>query len=604
MASFHCAVKSGGGGRGATHAAYIEREGKYKTADKDDLEHVQTLNLPEWAANSAEFWRESDRRERANSNGYREYEIALPREMTPAQRLAFVHEFIATEIGDKNVCTFAIHCPLAALEGGEQPHAHIMFSERTHDSIERKTPEHYFKRANSKEPERGGCKKSNGVPKTPTERKAELVAFRARFADLQNKHLEKNGCTDRVTHLSLKARGLEGPQEGHHGPRAVKVIQAINAAIRPLEKEINRDAAELKIITEQEIRNDRIRDEAFAKIDGNLSDARAAWRGTVSAVKASASDLEAGDGLAADHGRNLGRAIEGTERRITERYLGQAVRAVIGKLDVANKIIQRTVEHVGGAYDSFRGAIKQITVTLDRRRVAREQARPVDTRHNKTTLQVLQDYAENNIANPAAREVFLEKGRAIEAAKLIASPPAQEHQPKLTDQEARSAAVQMAVQLKALWDAAVLAERAVYLKEMTEQALNKANAHVVEHREHLDNKPLLFGRDHWEMKRERFKNRDQSNRLVWENLKDGKYPFIARDREDVQKAVERRVSDQNPELAQSMPRALAALQAEQQRLSAEQHKQWLAQHQQREREAREARDNGHEKDSPSPGMSR
>ena len=428
MASFHCAVKSGGGGRGATHAAYIEREGKYKTADKDDLEHVQTLNLPEWAANSAEFWRESDRLERANSNGYREYEIALPREMTPAQRLDFVHEFIATEIGDKNVCTFAIHCPLAALEGGEQPHAHIMFSERTHDSIERKTPEHYFKRANSKEPERGGCKKSNGVPKTPTERKAELVAFRARFADLQNKHLEKNGCTDRVTHLSLKARGLEGPQEGHHGPRAVKVIQAINAAIRPLEKEISRDTAELKIITEQEIGNDRIRDEAFAKIDGNLSDARAAWRGTAGAVKASASNLVAGHGLAADHGRNLGRAIEGTRRRVTERRLGQAVRAVIGKLDVANEIIQRTVEHVGGAYDSFRGAIKQITATLDRRRAAREQARPVDTRHNKTTLQVLQDYAENNIANPAAREVFLEKGRAIEAKKLMASPPAQERQ--------------------------------------------------------------------------------------------------------------------------------------------------------------------------------
>ena len=222
MASFHCAVKSGGGGRGSSHSDYIEREGKYKTGDKDDLEHSETLNLPAWAANSAEFWKQSDALERANASGYREYEIGLPREMTPDQRLAFVREFIATEIGEKHVCTFAIHCPSAALEGGEQPHAHIMFSERTHDGIERATPEHYFKRANTKEPERGGCKKSNGVPKTPVERKADLVALRERFAKLQNKHLERLGHADRVTHLSLKAQGIERTPEQHLGPKRIQ----------------------------------------------------------------------------------------------------------------------------------------------------------------------------------------------------------------------------------------------------------------------------------------------------------------------------------------------------------------------------------------------
>lgn len=244
MASFHCAVKSGGGSRGGSHSAYIKREGKYKRADRDDLEHVETLNLPEWAADSAEFWKQSDALERANAAGYREYEIALPREMTPEQRLAFVHDFIATEIGDKHVCTFAIHNPKAALEGGEQPHAHIMFSERTHDGIKRATPELYFKRANSKEPERGGCKKANGVPKTPTERKAELVAFRERFADLQNKHLEKNGYTDRVTHLSLKARGLDGPQAIHYGPHKAKAIAGLDASMASLQREISKARVE------------------------------------------------------------------------------------------------------------------------------------------------------------------------------------------------------------------------------------------------------------------------------------------------------------------------------------------------------------------------
>lgn len=234
MASFHCAVKAGGGGRGSSHSDYIEREGKYKTGDKDDLEHAETLNLPEWAENSAEFWKQSDLLEKANAAGYREYEIGLPREMTPEQRLAFVREFIATEIGTKNVCTFAIHCPPASLEGGEQPHAHIMFSERNHDGIERKTPEHYFKRANTKEPERGGCKKLNGVRKTDVERKADLVALRERFAKLQNKHLAMNGHTDRVTHLSLKDQGIERAPESHLGPKRIQartpeVVQVLAA---------------------------------------------------------------------------------------------------------------------------------------------------------------------------------------------------------------------------------------------------------------------------------------------------------------------------------------------------------------------------------------
>lgn len=221
MASFHIAAKAGAGGQGGAHADYIERAGKYKTRDRDDLAFSETLNLPEWASNAHEFWEQSDRLERANAAGYREYEIALPREMTSEQRLDLVRDFVATEIGTQHVCTYAIHCPRAALEGGEQPHAHIMFSERTHDAVERKTPEHYFKRANLKEPERGGCKKARGEPKMVATRKAELVALRERFAALQNKHLEKLDLPDRVTHLSLKAQGIERAPEEHLGPKRI-----------------------------------------------------------------------------------------------------------------------------------------------------------------------------------------------------------------------------------------------------------------------------------------------------------------------------------------------------------------------------------------------
>ena len=45
------------------------------------------------------------------------------------------------------------------MDGNDQPHVHLMFNERLQDGIER-DPEQYFKRYNSKNPERGGAKKT------------------------------------------------------------------------------------------------------------------------------------------------------------------------------------------------------------------------------------------------------------------------------------------------------------------------------------------------------------------------------------------------------------------------------------------------------------
>ncbi len=216
MASYHLSVKTGGKGKAASHADYIAREGKYAREKDNDLEHQESGNMPAWAAHKpSEFWKAADTFERANGCTYREIEIALPREFTPAQRLELVRDFVQQEIGDRHAYQFAIHNPRAAIEGGEQPHAHIMFSERLNDGIER-DPQPYFKRANTKNPERGGAKKVRGG-ETPTERKAYLIAQRERWADLQNKHLERYQHPDRVDARSLKAQGIEREPERHFG---------------------------------------------------------------------------------------------------------------------------------------------------------------------------------------------------------------------------------------------------------------------------------------------------------------------------------------------------------------------------------------------------
>ncbi|HEE9435691.1 TPA: mobilization protein MobA [Salmonella enterica subsp. enterica serovar Derby] len=221
MASYHLSVKTGGKGSASPHADYIAREGKYAREKDSDLEHKESGNMPAWAAHKpSEFWKAADTSERANGCTYREIEIALPRELKPEQRLELVRNFVQQEIGDRHAYQFAIHNPKAAIAGGEQPHAHIMFSERINDGIHR-DPEQYFKRANTKEPERGGAKKAR-FGETPTERKEYLVAQRERWADLQNKHLERYQHADRVDSRSLKAQGIDREPERHLGAGQVQ----------------------------------------------------------------------------------------------------------------------------------------------------------------------------------------------------------------------------------------------------------------------------------------------------------------------------------------------------------------------------------------------
>ena len=182
--------------------------------------------MPAWAAHKpSEFWKAADTSERANGCTYREIEIALPRELKPEQRLELVRDFVRQEIGDRHAYQFAIHNPKAAIAGGEQPHAHIMFSERLNDGIHR-DPEQYFKRANTKEPERGGAKKAR-FGETLTERKEYLVAQRECWAALQNKHLERYQHTDRVDARSLKAQGIEREPERHLGAGQVQRFDTV-----------------------------------------------------------------------------------------------------------------------------------------------------------------------------------------------------------------------------------------------------------------------------------------------------------------------------------------------------------------------------------------
>ena len=212
MAIGRLSMKVGKAGKAAPHAAYIARQGQYanRLERGEKLEATEAGNMPAWAqSNPLAFWQAADAYERKNGTTYREMEIALPRELDAEQRAALVREFVRQEIGDRHAYQWAIHTPTAA-DGQEQPHVHLMFSERQRDGIER-DPEQYFKRYNAKAPEKGGARKgygpSAGQTLTKAERAAELKELRGRWEAMCNAHLERAGVEQRIDMRSHAERG-------------------------------------------------------------------------------------------------------------------------------------------------------------------------------------------------------------------------------------------------------------------------------------------------------------------------------------------------------------------------------------------------------------
>mgnify|MGYP003588215626 CR=1 FL=1 len=191
MALGRISIKVGTKGKALPHSKYILREDQYapKNNKLEKLEHIGHGNMPAWAEHDPKiFWAMADLHERKNGSTYREHIITLPRELDESQRLDLVQDWISQEIGEKYAYAFAIHNP-RAMDGKEQPHCHLMFSERLLDGIER-DPDQFFKRFNSKDPSKGGAKKDN-TGLMDSVRKTLIKEQRSRWEVLCNKHLAK-----------------------------------------------------------------------------------------------------------------------------------------------------------------------------------------------------------------------------------------------------------------------------------------------------------------------------------------------------------------------------------------------------------------------------
>ena len=207
MAIYHLSVKTGSRGGGQSAAAkadYIEREGKY-AKDAEEVEYLESGHIPEWAADDPRaYWSAADQYERDNGRLYREVEFALPRELNPAERVALATRFAEhLTAGERLPYTLAVH-----RGGGDNPHVHLVFSERANDGIER-SAEQWFKRYNAQDPEKGGARKS-----TATKPRDWLEQTREDWADQANEALDRAGRAERINEASFETQYFEAAEAG------------------------------------------------------------------------------------------------------------------------------------------------------------------------------------------------------------------------------------------------------------------------------------------------------------------------------------------------------------------------------------------------------
>ena len=177
----------------AAHAQYIARDGQYQ--QRGGLELVESGNMPEFAReNPHSFWEAADAHERKNGRAYTELQIALPRELAPEQRHELARETARELMGERFAYTLAVHTPLAK-DNIEQPHMHLMFSERVVDSNTQSLPEdQFFKR--------------NGAKKDPEwNSRDKPMEVREKWVEMMNAAMERHGHEQRLDARSWSEQG-------------------------------------------------------------------------------------------------------------------------------------------------------------------------------------------------------------------------------------------------------------------------------------------------------------------------------------------------------------------------------------------------------------
>jgi len=161
-------------------------------AARGGVDHTEILapdHAPDWVRDRSELWNRVEESEtRKNSQVAREVRVALPDELTHAQRVALVRDYAQAQFVDRGmVADIALHAP--GRTGDERNHhAHILLTTREID-------------AEGSVPGGGFTTKNRDWNKVEV-----LEGWREAWARDSNAALERAGIEDRVDHRTLVAQ--------------------------------------------------------------------------------------------------------------------------------------------------------------------------------------------------------------------------------------------------------------------------------------------------------------------------------------------------------------------------------------------------------------
>jgi hypothetical protein len=233
MAIYHCTCKiiSRGQGRSAVSAAAY-RSGEKLYNEYDGIEHDYTKkggvvyseimlceNAPKEYQDRQTLWNAVEQIEKSSKAQLaREYEVALPVELSREEQIKLVRDFAKENFVDNGMCVdFSIHDK----EDGN-PHAHIMLTTRPIEQdnswgVKQKKEYILDKNGQKQYDKKKQTYKCKTVKTTNWDSKEFLQRSRESWAEKVNQELEKKSLPQRIDHRSLKEQGVDRVPTIHEG---------------------------------------------------------------------------------------------------------------------------------------------------------------------------------------------------------------------------------------------------------------------------------------------------------------------------------------------------------------------------------------------------
>lgn len=247
MAIFHMSFSniSAGKGRSAIASAayrsgeklFDDKEGRHYFYARSVMPESFILtpkNAPKWANDRQKLWNEVEKKDRkANSRYAKEFNVALPVELTNEEQKALITKFVQETFVDKGmVADVAIH-----RDHEENPHAHVMLTNRPFNpdgSWGLKSKTQYVLDKNGKQLlTKNGNPKQRKIWLVDWDKPGKVEEWRHAWAEEVNSLFQAKGMPERISEKSYEEQGIEKTPTKHEGHNSqTKERKAFNEAVK------------------------------------------------------------------------------------------------------------------------------------------------------------------------------------------------------------------------------------------------------------------------------------------------------------------------------------------------------------------------------------